>query len=291
MNHQKNTTEADFLKNYQVEKYEKPSVTVDVVAFTITEESEKNYRKNTDKKLKVLLMKRNDFPFHGRWALPGGFVGLREDLQAAVQRVLKNKTDLSKAYLEQLYTWGEPDRDPRHRIFSISYLTLIQSANLKVKDSSKHYEWFDLSMNKIHTRTEKLPDGERVITAHVLTFHGEKESFDITIEFIQTVKEHLISQSYHIAENDFIAFDHAKIIAYALKRLREKIEYTPIAFSLLPELFTLTQLQQVYETILNKELLKANFRRKIADMVTETNEYKKDAGHRPSKLYRFNSKL
>jgi hypothetical protein len=91
-----------------------------------------------------------------------------------------------------------------------------------------------------------------------------------------------------VIESHGIAFDHAKIIAYGIERLRSKVEYTDIAFNLMPKRFTLTELQQVYEVILDKELLKANFRRKIAAMVTETNEYTRDAGHRPSKLFRFN---
>ena len=90
-----------------------------------------------------------------------------------------------------------------------------------------------------------------------------------------------------IEDSGGIAFDHARIIAYGIERLRNKIEYTDIAFSLMPRYFTLTELQQVYEVILDKELLKANFRRKIADRVEETNRYRKAAGHRPSKLYTY----
>lgn len=283
--------EQEFLKNYNTNNYEKPSVTVDVVALTIGEKDETNYRKNTKKRLKVLLMKRTDFPFKDMWALPGGFVDIRETLEDATARVLLNKTDLSKAYLEQLYTWDEIDRDPRHRIFSISYLTLIQEDNLQTKSADKTYEWFNLSMDRIFEKTEKIDGGERWTTIERLEFESEKESFIVTIELTRTMQERLLSQSYRVLENDHIAFDHPKIIAYALKRLREKIEYTPIAFSLMPSRFTLTQLQQVYETILNRVLLKANFRRKIANMVIETEEYKKDAGHRPSKLFKFNNKF
>lgn len=287
----KDINEKEFLENYNIKDYERPSVTIDVVALTIGEEEEENYRKNTDKKLKVLLMKRNQYPDMGKWALPGGFVNIDEELEQATKRVLENKTDLSKAYLEQLYTFGELDRDPRHRIFSISYLTLIQESNIKAKDKNKNYEWFDVSTKRLDEKTNKLQDGEEIIYTDLLEFSCEKTEFKAKIETVQKVKGRLISQSYKIIENENIAFDHAKIIHYALKRLREKIEYTPIAFSLMPEYFTLTQLQQVYEVILSKELLKANFRRKIANMVIETDEYKKDVGHRPSKLYKFNNKF
>jgi len=91
-----------------------------------------------------------------------------------------------------------------------------------------------------------------------------------------------------LIESNGIAFDHAKIIEYGIERLHNKIEYTDIAFNLMPELFTLTELQQVYEVILDTELLKANFRRKIAGKVIETDQYTRDVGHRPSKLFRFN---
>ena len=85
-----------------------------------------------------------------------------------------------------------------------------------------------------------------------------------------------------------LALDHAKMLIYAIERLKNKVEYTTIAFNLMPEKFTLTKLQQVYEILLDKPLLKANFRRKISDMVIETEEYEENAGHRPSKLYCFN---
>ena len=95
--------------------------------------------------------------------------------------------------------------------------------------------------------------------------------------------------SREVIETQGIAFDHSKFTEYAIGRLRNKVEYTSIAFNLMPELFTLTELQQVYEVIQGKELLAAAFRRKVANMVLETNQFTKDAGHRPSKLFRYNS--
>ncbi|GAE87969.1 Nudix-related transcriptional regulator NrtR [Acetivibrio straminisolvens JCM 21531] len=117
---------------------------------------------------------------------------------------------------------------------------------------------------------------------------NEEENLSAVIKTVKTVEGKISRVEREIVESNGIAFDHAKIIQYAIERLRNKIEYTDIAFNLMPARFTLTELQQVYEVILDKELLKANFRRKIADMVIETNEYTKDAGHRPSKLFKFN---
>lgn len=121
-----------------------------------------------------------------------------------------------------------------------------------------------------------------------LTLSNDDDELYAIVKTEKTVDGKITSIKREIVESHGIAFDHAKVIQYGIERLRNKIEYTDIAFNLMPSRFTLTELQQVYEIILDTELLKANFRRKIADMVVETNEYTKDAGHRPSKLFRFN---
>lgn len=282
-------SEEDFWKSYDASEYQKPSVAVDVVAFTIDDDEKENYRKNQDKKLKIILKKRSSHPHIGRWGLPGSFVQIDETLEQSTQRIMQDITDISSEYLEQLYTWGELDRDKRHRIFSISYLTLISQKN--ILPTEKDYKWFEVSMRRKKEEREILKDGEKVILTDILEFTGDELSFDVTIQTTQIVKNKVTQYFYEIIENEHLAFDHAKIIAYAIKRLREKINYTQIAFSLMSEKFTLTQLQQVYEVILGKSLLKANFRRKIANMVEETDEYTKNSGHRPSKLYRFNNKF
>jgi len=120
-----------------------------------------------------------------------------------------------------------------------------------------------------------------------LRLSDEEDNLSAVIKVVKTVEGRVSRVEREIVESHGIAFDHAKIIEYAVERLRNKIEYTDIAFNLMPERFTLTELQQVYEVIL-VGAVKANFRRKIANMVIETNEYTKDAGHRPSKLFRFN---
>jgi hypothetical protein len=121
-----------------------------------------------------------------------------------------------------------------------------------------------------------------------LVLWNDSEELTATIKVDKTFDGKVVRVNRELTEADGIAFDHAKIIEYAVERLRNKIEYTDIAFNLMPEHFTLTELQQVYEVILGKDLLKANFRRKISDMVVETDEYTKDAGHRPSKLFKYN---
>lgn len=282
-------TEMEFLKNYDVSKYQRPSVTVDMLIFSVGNEEETNYRKLPKKALKILMIKRDDHPCIGMWALPGGFVGMNESLHDAAVRELKEETNVD-VYMEQLFTWGAPDRDPRTRVISCSYMALVDSSSLDIKPGlgAQTVGWFDVEI--------KLAKEEKTITEtgyieqkwDSIKIFNDEEKLTALVKQTKTVEGKLSRIKREVVQSSGIAFDHAKIIDYGIERLRNKIEYTDIAFNLMPELFTLTELQQVYEVILGKELLKANFRRKISDMVIETNEIKKDAGHRPSKLYKFN---
>jgi len=283
-------TEQEFLQAYDANQYEQPSVTVDMLIFTVISEEEKNYRKLPEKELKVLLVKRGQHPFLGQWALPGGFVGIHESLEEAAIRELKSETNVDDVYLEQLYTWGDVNRDPRTRVISASYLSLVDSTNLKVQagEDASDAKWFTVRDKVLEEQITNTDHGKVLNRINEVEFFNGNEQIRAGLKITTEVKGRILRVSREIVNNGGIAFDHVAIIHYGLERLRNKIEYTDIAFSLMPELFTLTELQQVYEIILGKELLKANFRRKIADMVIETNEFKRDAGHRPSKLFRFN---
>lgn len=247
-------TEEEFLKQYDADVYKKPSVTVDMLIFTIMDKEESNYRKLPEKSLKILMVKRKNHPFIGQWALPGGFVSIDESLDDAAARVLKNETNVDNVYMEQLYTWGDVDRDKRTRVISVSYLALVDSSALSLipGNDEEDARWFTVSYKVIEDNKIELK---------------------------------LNNNDEELSANN-IAFDHGKIIEYAIDRLRNKISYTDIALNLMPELFTLTELQQVYQVIEGRELLAAAFRRKISNMVAQTNEYTKDVGHRPSKLYK-----
>ncbi|WP_103105644.1 NUDIX hydrolase [Brevibacillus reuszeri] len=283
-------TEQQFLQAYDASQFDRPSVTVDMLVFTVSDEEEKNYRKLSPKSLNILLVKRGDHPFMGQWALPGGFVSPSESLEEAARRELRTETNLDNIYLEQLYTWGEVDRDPRTRVISTSYMALVNSEALEViaGDDADEAEWFQLEDKWLRETKTATPDGS--ITEKWIELHLRHEDVELsaTIKVTKTVTGRSVRETREIVEANQIAFDHAQIIQYALERLRNKIEYTDIAFALMPELFTLTELQQVYEVILGKELLAAAFRRKVADKVIETNQYRKNAGHRPSKYFRFN---
>ncbi len=209
------------------DKYIKPSVAVDIVVFTIMENE-----------LKVLLIKRGQQPFAGMWSLPGGFIHIDESPEDAALRELEEETGVKDVYLEQLYTFGRPNRDPRGRVISIAYYALVDSSKIKPHvtgaEKIENVQWVDVS---------DLPK---------------------------------------------LAFDHEDIVGYALKRLRYKMEYTAVGLELLPDLFTLTDLQRVYEIILSEKLDKRNFRKKVLSMgVVEPAKIYKKGPHRPAMLYRF----
>jgi 8-oxo-dGTP diphosphatase len=283
-------TEEQFLSTYDESKYERPSVTVDMMIFTVTDEENKNYRKLPEKVLKLLMIKRGDHPYIGQWALPGGFVKMDESLDEAALRELKEETNINDIYMEQLYTWGDVARDPRTRVISASYMSLVDSGALDIKasDDADDAKWFTVAC-KLHQEQKTVTEKGYILQRlFKLSLSNEEDDLSAIIKIVNIVEGKVTKTEREVVESNGIAFDHAKIIEYGIDRLRSKIEYTDIAFNLMPELFTLTELQQVYEVILDTELLKANFRRKTADMVIETNEYTKDAGHRPSKLFKFN---
>ena len=205
-------------------RYHYPATSVDVVIFTLRADD-----------LQVLLVRRKHAPFEGRWAIPGGFVEADESLEAAARRELKEETGVRDVYLEQLYTFGDPKRDPRGRVVTVAYLALVPAPlAVQAGDDASDARWWSVY---------KLPS---------------------------------------------LAFDHAKILQYALQRLRYKLEYTAAGFQLLPPSFTLTEIQKAYEIVLGEPLDKRNFRRRIAeaDILEETGASTLSRG-RPAKLYRF----
>ncbi|WP_409177849.1 NUDIX hydrolase [Brevibacillus fortis] len=283
-------TELEYLEAYDVSQFERPSVTVDMLVFTVMDELEENYRKLSPKSLKILLVKRGEHPYIGQWALPGGFVTPGESLEEAARRELRTETNVDDIYLEQLYTWGDAGRDPRTWVISTSYMALVDSSSIQLKagDDAEEAEWYRIEDRWLKETKTATEDGSITEKWLELRLVHESEELSATIKITKTVTGRTVRETREIVETNNIAFDHAKIIQYALERLRNKIEYTDIAFALMPELFTLSDLQQVYEVILGRELLAAAFRRKVADKVLETNQYRKHAGHRPSKYFRFN---
>lgn len=266
-------SEEEFLKNYDSSIFEKLSMTVDILVISVSNEETNNYRKTDKKKMSILLVKRDDYPYKDKWCLPGGFVGIDEDIEEAPKRVLKRETNVDNIYLEQLYTFGSVDRDPRMRIVSTSYMALIDKNKLEGK-LNENASWFDIvSINEKNNIVDViLNNGFETITFSIKKILKEKTT-----------------DSYKLIEvkNDKIAFDHTLVILTGIERLKNKVEYTDIVFNMMGELFTLGELQQVYEVILNKKLLDPAFRRIIADKVVKTNKLKTGEGHRPSYLFKY----
>jgi len=206
--------------------YPRPSLTVDCVVFGLDEED-----------LKLMLIQRGREPFTGHWALPGGFVSMEETLEDAARRELEEETGIRELYLEQLYTFGGLDRDPRGRVVTVAYYALVNLSEQRVRAASdaRSARWFPAS------------------------------------------------------EPPKLAFDHDRILSTALRRLRGKVRYEPIGFELLPRKFTLTQLQGLYEKILERPLDKRNFRKKVlgSGLIVELEETQQDVAHRAARLHRF----
>ena len=198
-------------------------ITVDVVILTLKNDA-----------LQVLLVKRLTEPFKDKWAIPGGYIRLSENLDQAALRILKERTNVDNIYLEQLYTFGDPLRHPNSRVITCAYFALVRAEDLNVNITD------DVCWHKVST----LPP---------------------------------------------LAYDHKEILDYSLKRTRERLELCPVAYQLLNEKFTLTEMQKAYELIMNKSLDKRNFRKKVltTDGLIELDEYTKSSSKRPARLYTF----
>ncbi len=202
-------------------------VVVNVVLFTLR-----------SRDLQVCLVQRLGSAGEISWSLPGGQIGVEESLDNAAIRHLRDQTGVEGVYLQQLYTFGAPQRDPNQRVVCVAYFALVAADRL-------------------------MPEKQSACSANP-TWHS----------------------MYRLPP---LVLDHAAILEYALTRLRYKIEYSAVAFELMPEEFTLRELQDAYMVILNDQKLdKANFRKKIreAHIVEPINSYRATGG-RPARLYRF----
>ena len=282
-------TEKEFLESYDVSNYDRPSVTVDMVLFSLGEKQNDTLkRKNKQKELKILLVKREEHPFIDTWSIPGGFVKINESLKDGVERKLKEDTGIDNLYFEQLYTWGDVDRDPRTRIISTSYMALVSNNNI-ITDENRDVALFSIEKKSLG---KKKISSEEIHYNYKVSLFSEEKDIMIEYDLIEKIKirdfDREVDYEYKLTSSgEGLSFDHLKIIDYALERMKNKVQYTAIAFSLLPKLFTLTELQQVYEILLGRVLIKSNFRRWVSRLVEETDETKKEGAHRPSRLFRL----
>ncbi|HEY3370801.1 MAG TPA: NUDIX domain-containing protein [Prolixibacteraceae bacterium] len=208
-------------------EHEKFHVAVDSIIFGYDE---------GERELKVLLLKRNFQPAKGEWSLMGGFLTSNESVDTAAKRILNQLTGLSEVYMEQLYTFGELDRDPGARIISITYFALI---------------------------------GINASDLELVRSHG--------------------ANWVPISSMPPLIFDHAAMVERALKKLQIRARTQPIGFELLPDKFTIPQLQGLYEAIYSKTFDKRNFRRKLLsmDLLEKLEEKEKESSRKGAWYYRF----
>lgn len=255
--------------DYDITQYDRPSVAADIVVFTVRRGESESYRHLSKPVLSVLLVRRTEEPFENMPALPGGFCCREETIEETAFRKLKEKTGVDSPPLSLLCNLSRLGRDPRGWIISCCYWTVIAYGKAT---TAKNAQWYEVSLHESggkHTLILTDDSGREYVSE--VRLHNPNELYNQSAEA-------------EIPRNS-LAFDHAEIIVNALLKLRSSLEKPYAAFRLLPEAFTLTDLQQVYEAILGRKLLMANFRRKIAPYVEETGGIEGGAGHRPSKLF------
>ena len=287
-------TEEEYLASYDITKYDRPSIATDIVIFSVIKKEEHNYRKDAKGHLSVLMIERGQHPFIGQYALPGGFMVSHETPSETATRELYEETGIKKQSLNSFGVFGDRNRDPRGWIVSHGYMALINAEDYRVRAGTDAWEanWFRISVDK--KSTEKISAKAAQITEkYKLTLENDSTGEVLSANL---VRERKIQKNYHeddiyIEKSEGISFDHAKIILSAYLNLVDDVEKNgSIIFDFLPETFTLRELQDVAETILNRQLLVANFRRKYSNLVIEDDSYDSTVGHRPAKLFRRNLK-
>ncbi|MEH2173213.1 NUDIX hydrolase [Nostoc sp.] len=197
-------------------------------------------------RLLVLLVMRQQEPFLNHWSLPGTLVRPGESLEDAAYRIMAEKIKVNNLYLEQLYTFGGPNRDPREatdsygvRYLSVSYFALVRFEEAElIADRMTGIAWYPV---------KQVPQ---------------------------------------------LAFDHNEILAYGHRRLRNKLEYSPVAFEVLPEMFTLNDLYQLYATVLGDNFSDySNFRARLLKLgfLCDTGIKVSRGAGRPASLYKFDA--
>lgn len=271
-------TEKEFLKDYKAGSYERPSVTADILVLGTSDDL---------RTLKILLVKRDEHPYLEQWALPGGFVRKDETAYQAAERKLSQETGLKGVYLDQIYTFTNPARDPRTWVMTIAYLALVSDTSDDVLhgvtcvgdyDSDGGVQdaaWFDL-----------------VIDAESISFINAERNVEIrySIENKRFKNGRIFYENWvsKPASKEELAFDHIEIIIESILKLKAEFEHTDLSFNMIGEKFTLPDLQALYELVLGKKLYKTNFRAMIAPKVEATGaKMKSVCSNKMSAEYRY----
>ncbi|MEE3495743.1 MAG: NUDIX hydrolase [Butyrivibrio sp.] len=271
-------TEKEFLKEYKAGDYDRPSVTADILVLGASADL---------RTLKILLVKRDEHPHLDRWALPGGFVRGDETAFQAAQRKLSNETGLEGVYLDQIYTFTRPDRDPRTRVMTIAYLALVSDTSDDMlrgvtcaglgEDTGgvRDAAWFDLVIDQ---GSISFTNAERNVS---IEYSIENKRFKNGRIFYENWVSSLKSK-------EELAFDHIEIIIESFIKLKAEFEHTDLAFNMMGDTFTLPDLQALYELVLGKKLYKTNFRAMVAPKVDATGaKMKSISSNKMSAEYRY----
>lgn len=271
-------SEKQYLKDYNINDYDRPSVATDIVIFSIYEEAAKSQRKMAEGKLSVLMIRRKEHPFAGCWALPGGFLRKDETIEECALRELREETGVADARLDLIGAFSRPGRDARGWIISNAFMAPVYRGATSIRggDDAAEAVWYSL---------DAIYDNKASVWRLTLDSEEREEAVRLTVEVSMKKGMHGIAE-FETINSEGIAFDHSEIILKALLTLRKHLEADALAYEFLPEKFTIMQLQKTYEIVLEKELLAANFRRKMFDEIEETGEIQEGKAFRPAMLYR-----
>lgn len=265
-------------------------MSVNLAIFKLDITNSSNSKKLPKRELMVLLQKREKEPFKDCWLFPYKLVDINQSLDDAVYSIIKEKINLPNIYFEQLYTWGAVDRDPSARVIATSYLAIVPHDSIRedLIEKNKNLRWFTVSKDNISNT--KISDTQSTYK-YIMNLYNKEDNLNISYTVIEdsSVESFEIRKKYsyesYLGSSEKMAYDHIKILDYALDRIKNKVLYTNIAFGLISPNFTLTELQQVYEILLGKKLIKPNFRQKIKNKVEPTSTTIKEGAYRPSKVY------
>lgn len=240
-----------------------------LIIFSTDNEERKDVRRLKEKKLQLLLNDDNSFPIFD--------VIKDEYIKETAANKIENLFGTSKFYIEQLYTWGNPEYYTNKEEIIITYLAIINKNN--IENMPKNMSFYDINIENENSKIQRV------------TLSNDDRKIEYTIETITKRERENIDYINKLTKKSEIDELTAIIVHTGIKRLRNRIENTNIAFSFLNKKFAISELQQIYEIILDKKLVSANFRKKIEPMIKKTDRVVKESAYRPSSLYTFNEKF
>lgn len=258
-----------FLENYDISDYEKPSVAADIAVFSIKEEKQDNPKKSAVKKLAIMLVRRGEYPYKDKWALPGGFLKMNETIEQCAQRELYEETGIDRLYLKQFRTYSAVDRDPRGRIISCAYISLINNSCSVIRASADAAEaaWFDIEIQETENgfQADFIRDGKSLFHMRIAEKYDEAVIEEISGE---------------------LAFDHAVIISDAIEYIRSRLDTSEFIFMLLPEKFSIPQMQSVYALVKGRKVSKEVIHRLYDKKIEKTMSSEENGQHKRALLYK-----